>query len=246
MLSKILTSICLLLTLTSCGREENLADKDSLIVATSADNPPYEYIQEGKVIGFDIDIINAIGKELGKKVVIKNLDFPALLPSLSTHNVDLVIAALTMTEERKSHIDFSDGYAATAMAVMFKKEDGFKSLNNLNGKVVGVQSGTTWETYANSLVGKIPDIRIRSLANNLILVEELKVGNVDALIMEEMQVKKFEQNVPNLESFPLMDTKQEFAIALPKDSEVTAVINGAIKKLKESGEFVKIKEKWVK
>ncbi len=246
MLSRILASFFLLLTLAACSRDENFADKDEIIVATSADNPPYEYIQDGKVIGFDIDIINAIGNELGKKVVIKNLDFPALLPSLSTNSVDMVIAALTMTDERKIHIDFSDGYAATTMVVMFKKEDDFKSLNNLNGKVIGVQSGSSWEAYANSLVGKIPDIRIKALANNLILVEELKSGNVDALIMEEMQVKKFEENIPNLNSFPLMDTRQEFAIALPHGAELTNIVNGAIKQLKESGELTKIKEKWVK
>ena len=246
MLSKILVSICVLLTLTSCGKEKDVSEKDVLIVATSADNPPYEYIQDGKVIGVDIDVINAIGAELGKKIVIKNLDFPALLPSLSTNNVDLVIAATTMTEERKVHIDFSESYATTTLAVMFKKEDGFKSLGDLKGKVIGAQSGSTWEAYANTLVGKIPDIRVRSLANNLILVEELKAENVDAIIMEEMQVKKFEQNVLDMASFLLTDTKQEFSIALPKGSELTNVINGSIKKLKESGELEKIKEKWMK
>ena len=246
MLSKILTSICLLLTLTSCGRDKDLAEKDAIIVATSADNPPYEYIQDGKVIGLDIDVINAIGRELGKKVVIKNLDFPALLPSLSAHNVDLVIAALTMTEARKDHIDFSVGYASTAMAVMFKNSDNFKSLDDLHGKIIGVQSGSTWETYANELAIKFPDIRVRALANNLILVEELKSGNVDAVIMEEMQVQKFEQNVQNMGSFAIADTKGEFAIALPKGSELTMVIDGAIKKLNESGELKNIKEKWIK
>ncbi len=246
MLSKILTSICCLLALTSCGQDTNLADKDTIIVATSADNPPYEYIQDGKVVGLDIDAINAIGKELGKKIVVKNLDFPALLPSLATNNVDLIIAGLTMTEDRKLHVDFSDGYSSTAMAVMFKKADNFKSLDGLHDKVIGVQSGTTWEAYAKDLLLKFPDIRIKSLANNLVLVEELKASNVDAVIMEEMQVQKFEQNVENMASFSIVDTKGEFAIALPKGSELTALINGAIKKLKESGELKEIKEKWMK
>ena len=246
MLSKILTSISLLLMLTACSQEKDLAEKDAIIVATSADNPPYEYIQDGKVVGLDIDVINAIGKELGKKIIIKNLDFPALLPSLSTNSVDLVIAALTMTDERRIHIDFSDGYSSTVMAVMFKKLDNFKSLDDLHGKVIGVQSGTTWDAYAKELATKFPDIRVRALSNNLVLVEELKVASVDAIIMEEMQVQKFQQNVENIASFPLVDTKGEFAIAFPKDSELTPVINTAIKKLKESGVLKDIKEKWLK
>ena len=239
---KILISILFALILTSCSQE---SEQNTLIVATSADNPPYEYIKDGVVVGFDIDIINAIGASLDKKIVIKNLDFPALLPALVANNVDLVIAAITMTEERKAHIDFSDSYAATTLAVMFKKEDGFKSLNNLQKKVIGVQAGSTWEIYVKDLVSQIPEIRIRALANNLILVEELKAGNVDAIVMEEMQVKKFEQNVANISSFVLIDAKQEFAIALPKGSALTSEINGAISKLKESGELKKIKDKWM-
>jgi len=244
-LSKIVTSIFLLLALTACNQEADLAEKDAIIVATSADNPPYEYIQDGKVVGLDIDVINAIGKELGRKIIVKNLDFPALLPSLSTKSVDLVIAALTMSDERKMHIDFSDGYSSTIMAMMFKKSDNFKSLTDLHGKVIGVQSGTTWEAYANDLATKFPDIRVRALSNNLVLIEELKVGSVDAIIMEEMQVRKFKQNVENLISFSLVDTQGEFAIAFPKGSELASIVNTAIKQLKDSGVLRDIKEKWL-
>lgn len=245
MLSKIITSLFILLSLTSCSEEKDGAEKDTIVAATSADNPPYEYIQDGKVVGLDIDIINAIGKELGKKVVIKNLDFPALLPALSTNSVDLVTAALTATEERKEHIDFSNGYSSTSMAVLLKKGENIKSIEDLNGKVIGVQMSTTWETYVKDLAVRFPDIRIRSLANNLVLVEELKVGSVDAIIMEEMQVQKFVQNVEDLDSFSLADTKGEFAIAFPKNSTLTPLINNAIQKLQSEGVLKQIKEKWI-
>ena len=245
MLFRILTSLLLLLTLASCGNEPDAADKDAIVMATSADNPPYEYIQDGKVVGMDIDVINAIGKELGKKIVIKNFDFPGLLPALSTNNVDLVIAALTVTDERKEHIDFSTAYASSTMAVLFRKSDNFHSMKDLHGKLIGVQAGSTWEVYAKHLAETLSDVRVKSLANNLVLVEDLKASNVDVLIMEEMQVKKFIQNVDNLGSFSLEDTKSEFAIALPKGSSLTALINGAIKKLQDNGSLKQIKEKWI-
>jgi ABC-type amino acid transport substrate-binding protein len=245
MLSKIITSTLLFLCLASCSQEKDGAEKDTLIVATSADNPPYEYIQEGKIVGLDIDVINAIGKELGKKVVIKNLDFPGLLPVLSTNNVDLVISAITVTEQRRAHIDFSNAYSSTSMSVLFRQGENLKSIDELNGKVIGVQMGTTWEAYVKDLIIRFPDIRIRSLANNLVLVEELKAGSVDAIVMEGMQVQKFEQNIKDLASFPLIDTKGEFAIALPKNSRLTPMMNEAIQKLQSNGHLQQIKEKWV-
>lgn len=232
----------LMLVACSKSKEDSIPQ---IIVATSADNPPYEYIKDGKVIGFDIDVVNAIADSMGKKVIIKNLDFPALLPALATNNIDMVIAALSATENRKAHIDFSDGYASTMMSAMFAKKSNFKSIDDLVGKVIGVQAGTTWEGFVNDFVQKHPGTRGKSIANNLVLVEDLKSGNIDAVIMEEMQVAKFVQNNSDMTSFVIPETKQEFSIALPKGSELKNSLNEAIKKLRESGEFTKIKEKWV-
>ncbi|MEY3197146.1 MAG: Amino acid transporter substrate binding protein [Pseudomonadota bacterium] len=241
---RILQLLFVVFIATSCGSKDSPDSKNSLTIATSADNPPYEYIQEGKVIGLDIDIINAIGLELDKKIIIKNLDFPGLLPALTTDSVDAVIAGLTMTDERKQKIDFSIGYVNTSMALLYKKTSNFKSVAELKEKIIGVQTGTTWEAYAKSLISST-DIRIRSLANNLVLVEELKNSSVDAIIMESMQADKFTKNFPELASFQIDETLGEFAIALPKDSALTPIINDAIKKLQEKGELNKIKEKWL-
>lgn len=246
LLLRIISCAILSIMLCSCSDEaKNAADKDTIVVATSADNPPYEFIQDGKVVGLDIDIMQAISKEMGKKLVVKNFDFPGLLPALTSKNVDAVIAALTVTDERKTRVDFSDGYASTSMALLFRKNENLKSTNDLSSKVVGVLMGTTWESYAKELTAKINNMRVRSLSNNLVLVEELKSGTVDALIMEEMQVNKFMSNVAGLSNFTLHDTKGEFAIALPKDSQLTPLMNEAIKTLLLNGTLNEIKTKWL-
>ena len=246
LLLRIISCAILAFILSSCGDEsKNSGEKDTIVIATSADNPPYEFIQNGKVVGLDIDIIEAIAKEMGKKLVIKNFDFPGLLPALTSNNIDAVIAALTVTEDRKTKVDFSDGYVSTSMSILFKKGENIKSIEDLESKVVGVQMGTTWESYAKELSDKINNIRVRSLSNNLVLVEELKLGTVDAIIMEEMQTEKFVSNVADMSSLILKDTKGEFAIALPKDSPLTAQFNEAIKKLQANGRLNEIKAKWL-
>jgi polar amino acid transport system substrate-binding protein len=233
------------LLLSSCGNDKSAESKESITVATSADNPPYEYIQDSKLVGLDIDIINAIAVKIGKKIIIKNLDFPGLLPALVTNNVDAVVAGISITDERKERIDFSTGYISTAMAILYRKSEKFKSIEDFKGKILGVQMGTTWETYAKFLSSSIEDLRIRSLSNNLVLLEELKSGAVDGVIMEDMQVNKFMQNIQDLEKIILPDTKGEFAIALPKNSTLTPMINEAIKALNDSGDLIKIKDKWL-
>jgi polar amino acid transport system substrate-binding protein len=243
---RIISCAILSIILASCSDDEKTSlDKDIMVVATSADNPPYEYIQDGKIVGLDIDIIEAIAKEMGKKLVIKNFDFPGLLPALSSRSVDVVIAALTVTEERKTKIDFSTGYISSGMAILSRKDEKISSINDLEGKTLGVLMGTTWESYAKELSSKISNIRIRSLSNNLILVEELKTGSIDGVIMEELQVNIFMANVPNLEKFSLQDTKGEFAIALPKDSPLTQPMDEAIKKLQSNGILNNLKAKWL-
>lgn len=229
--------------LTACS--EKKATEDTLTVAVSADNPPYEFIQDGKIVGLDIDVINAIGETIGKKIVIKNLDFPGLLPALSTNNVDLVISAISVTEERKQSFDFSDIYATSSMSVLHRRDDSIKSIDDLTGRVIGAQLGTTWEHEAETLAKTMPGTRIRSLANNLVLVEELKSGSVDAVILEDMQSAKFVENSPTLTSFKLPDAKSSFAIVFPKESKLKEEINKAIEELKSKGKLAAFKKNWI-
>jgi len=227
---------------TSCS--DSSQSEHEIIAATSADNPPYEFIQDGKVTGLDIDVIEAIGKALDKKIVIKNLDFPGLFPALSSSNVELAIAAISITPERQEHFDFSDIYATSSMGVLYK-DDVIKSATDLSGKIIGVQLGTTWEGAAKEIAGKMPGTIVRSLSNNLVLVEELKSGAVDAVILETAQLEKFIANNPELKSMPLPEYTSEFAIVAPKNSELIKSVNSTIDTLRKDGTLDKIKKRWL-
>ncbi len=228
---------CLLLA--NCSKEAT--DPNTLVVATSADNPPYEFIDKGKLSGFDIDVINAIAGKMHKKIVIKNLDFPSLFAALASKNVDIVIAGLSVTPTRAVNVAFSDSYTTTTTAMLFRKND-LTSLN-LENKIIGAQLGSTWEQVAKDLAVK-HNAKVHSLSNNLILVEELKSKAIDAVILEEVQVSKFIENNPGLDSFILQDLSSEFAIALPLNSSLIEEVNTAIKALSADGTLSTLRKKW--
>ncbi|MES2214427.1 MAG: ABC transporter substrate-binding protein [Pseudomonadota bacterium] len=235
-------SILALLTGACSDKEKK---ENSLVVAVSADNPPYEFIQDGKIVGLDIDVINAVGRALDTKIIIKNLDFPGLFPALSSNNVDLVISAISVTPAREEYFNFSDVYAKSSIGLLYK-DDNIKSVADLAGKKIGAPLGTTWEQAAKEIAAKMPGTMVRSLSNNLVLVEELKSGSIDAFITESAQIEKFIHYNPELKSLPLPEYTSEFAIVLPKNSALTESINKALETLRSEGELDVITKHWLK
>jgi polar amino acid transport system substrate-binding protein len=240
---KLLSQILMLsLLLLGCDQKK---PEQTLTVATSADNPPYEFIRNGEIVGMDIDIINAIGERIGRKVTIKNLDFYGLIASLASKNVDLVIAALSITEERKNVVDFSNHYMISTVSVLYRAPDNFNHFNDLKNRIVGAQIGSTWESIAKQLSQDL-NFKINSSVSNLMLVQELRANVVDAVILEEEQCKGFIHNYPALASFNMPEEfASKFAIALQKDSTLTNEINAAISELQASGKLDLIKRKWL-
>lgn len=232
----------LLLVFMLLGCEQKL--KDTITVATSADNPPYEFIQNNQIVGLDIDVVNAIADNLGKKLIIKNLDFPGLLPSLTGGKADLVIAGLSVTTERLAKVDFSEIYTAAKIAVLYRKQDNLKDQSSLAYKNIGAQLGTIWGEIARELAGKY-SAKVHFLSNNLMLVEELKSNVIDALILEAAQVNKFIIANPQLGSFVLENFSSEFAIAMPKNSPLKTDVDNAIRMLKQNGTINDINKKWL-
>lgn len=232
-----------ILSLFGCGNNQ---ESTKLVVATSADNPPYELVNNNEIVGFDIDLVNEIAKEMNKTVEIKNLDFGSLLPALSTNNVDMVIAGISVTEERKKNVDFSDSYVDTQMAVLYTKDVPVFTPIELKDKIIGVQFGTTWEEYVKKLVKDIDcQCEVKSLPSNLGLIQELLNDNIDFMMIEKIQAEKFLAEYPKLNFIDLPETKTEFAIVLPKNSPITQKVNEVLKKLKDKGRIEKLKKKWL-
>ncbi|MFB6422028.1 MAG: glutamine ABC transporter substrate-binding protein GlnH [Candidatus Malihini olakiniferum] len=219
------------------------ADKP-FIVATDTAFIPFEFKQGDKYIGFDIDLLDAIAKELKLKYTLKPMDFAGIIPALQTRNVDLVLAGLSITEERKRAVDFSDGYYNSDLLIMLK--NGNTSIHgeqDLAGKVVAVKSGTGAVNYAKANI-KTKELRQFPNIDNAYM--ELDIGRADAVLHDSSNILHFIKMAGNGQFKAVGDSikAQQYGVAFPKGSELREKVNTALQTLRDNGTYAEIYKKW--
>lgn len=237
-----------------CGKTENeltkVKDSGKLIVGTSPDYPPFEFIisenGKSKVVGADIDLAQKIAEKMGVKLEVKTMDFDALLPALQAGSVDMVITGMTPDETREKAVDFSDIYFKGENSVIVKSEnaDKIKSEADLKKLNLGVQKGSTQETYVKDTLKKT-DYKALKVVPNLMM--DLKSGKIDAVVLNSKVAKinagKYD-GVKVVNGLKLTNGGDEeaMAIAVKKgdNKEFLKLINEEIKELTTSGEYDKI------
>lgn len=241
--------------ITACAApegEDAAADGASedkvLVMATSADYPPYEFYETaeggGEPIGFDIDIAKAITGKLGYTLEIEDMDFNGIIPAVQSERVDFAMAGMTPTEERKESVDFSQVYYDAKNTIISSKGSDFASYEDLEGKRVGVQLGSIQEGEAKDQAENISmTIEPRNKVSEL--VQEIKAGRLDAAIVEDTVAKGYVQNNDDLqfETIEVTDVSGS-AIAFPKGSPLAAEFDQALTEMIESGEMEALVQKW--
>lgn len=224
---------------------DKIKDNGKVIVGMSADYAPYEFhaVVDGKdqVVGFDIDLAKEVAKDMGVDLEIKEMEFDPLIGALKAGQIDMIISGMNPDEERKKQIDFSDIYYESKHAVLVKAEDKdkYKKVEDLDGKKIGAQLGSTQEKIAQE---KVKNAELHQLANVNNLVLELKTGKVNALITEEPVANMAIKSNPELALSDLMFTDEGGgnAIGIRKNSpKLLESLNKTIKRLKDSGELEK-------
>ncbi|RKL63272.1 basic amino acid ABC transporter substrate-binding protein [Thermoanaerobacteraceae bacterium SP2] len=225
---------------------QKIKNSGKLVMATSADYPPYEFhdISGGKdeITGFDVDIARAIAKELGVQLEIKDMAFDGVLPALLAKKVDIAIAAFTITEERKKSVNFSDPYLDGGQQIVTYKGSGIKGKEDLKGKTIGVQLSTTGEAEAKKIEGaKLKQFdRVDAVMLDLMnkRVDAAIVGSVVADAYLKLNPDKFEKAGDKLNS------EQNGIPVRKEDTKLLEVVNKVLKDLKDSGEYDKLVQKW--
>ncbi|MGE4349639.1 MAG: ABC transporter substrate-binding protein/permease [Candidatus Berkiella sp.] len=240
-LKKLFILIFTLLSVMAC--EQHTQEKITL--GTSADYPPFEHIQEGKIVGLDIDVAQFIAKRLNKELVIQDMDFGGLIPALNSGKVDFVMAGLSISEERKKNVDFTLAYFEPQFTLLTLKDKPISDLNHLADKKIGVQLGSVMESFLKDLQEKLPTLTLESLPKNIPLIQNLKLGRLDGVMVEDAQANAFVAANPGLIANNLPGSQGEYAIALSKNSHWLSDFNIAINDLKQSGELERIKQKWI-
>ncbi|WAL59354.1 transporter substrate-binding domain-containing protein [Thermocoleostomius sinensis] len=241
-------SAVLAVTVAACGNSGSPTAGEGgrrLVMATSADYPPYEFVDSAsgsqEIIGFDVDIAEYITNELGYELEIQNIDFNGLIPALQANRADFVMAGMTPTEERKQNVDFSDIYYEAKNTIVSRQGSDLTTTESLNGKTVGVQLGSIQEGAAKEIQGA----NVKSLNRISEMIQELKAGRVDALIIEDTVASGFVANNPDLQ-FTEIPTAGEAgsAIAFPKGSELRDEFNTVLREMQQNGTMEELVNKW--
>lgn len=220
---------------------EVLAD-GVLTVGTNAEFPPFEYVDDnGEADGFDIALIKAIGEKLGVTVEVENMEFDSLVASIGS-KIDVAIAGMTVTDERKESVDFSDAYYDALQYVIVPEGSEIASFDDLAGKTIGVQLGTTGDIIASD---DVEGATVSQYNKAVDAVNDLLNGRVDCVIIDKNPAQVFEAQfagqVKALDGAMFNFEVENYAIALPKDDAVLAgQVNAALEEIKADGTFDKL------
>lgn len=246
--------VLLTLSMVSCSSKNTLSKVKQdkvLVMGTSADFPPYESHQviNGKdtIVGFDVDIANAVAKQIGVPLKITDMDFKGLIGAVNSGKIDMVVAGMTPTPDRVKSVDFSDLYYNGKQVLVVKDDSTISKFSDLNGKRIEAQLGTTSEEAAK----KIKNAQYKAIDKVTTEIEELKTGRSDGFVVEATVASAYLKANPDLKEVQMKElaTAEGSAIAVKKgdsSKELLTQINKAIKSLKDSGEYDKLISKWFK
>ena len=219
------------------------AQSPTLVVATDTAFVPFEFKEGDKYVGFDIDMWDAIAKEMGVSYRLQPMDFNGILPALQTKNVDVALAGITIKDERKKVIDFSDGYYDSGFMIMVPANSTIRGAEDLKGKSLAVKTGTSAADYAKA---NFAGTELRQFPNIDNAYLELATGRVDAAMHDTPNVLYF-ANTAGKGKVKVVGTQMmahQYGIGFPKGSPLVAKVNVALAKLKADGRYAAIYKKW--
>jgi glutamine transport system substrate-binding protein len=246
--------LALFVALAGCGTSpdktsstDSGGNKKKVIVGTDAAFAPFEYMDKGKIVGFDVDFLDAVMKEAGIEYELKNIGWDPLFASVQGKDIDLAISGITINDKRKQTYDFSIPYFESTHMILTKENSSIKSALDLKGKVIGVQNGTTGQAAVEKLVGN-ENKNIKKFENNVLAIMDLLNGGVEAVVTDNAVAAQYVKNNPDKKLKTIEDPKnfesEFYGLMFPKGSELKPKIDEAIKKVIESGKYAEIYKKW--
>lgn len=216
-----------------------------LTMSTNAAFPPYESTDDnGNFVGIDIDVAAAIAEKLGLELQVDDMDFDAALLAAQNGKSDLVMAGVTVTEDRQLVMDFSDSYATGIQSIIVKEDSDVATPDDLADKMIGTQRGTTGYIYCSDDFG---DEHVTPYDDGLTAVQALVNGQVDAVVIDNAPAKEFVAANPGLKILDTAYAEEDYAIGVAKgNTAMLDAINGALEELKNDGTLQAIIDKYIK
>ena len=224
--------------------ELSTVEPGKLIMSTNAAFPPYEMTTDsGEFEGIDIETAQAIADKLGLELQIDDMDFDAALLAVQQGKADMVMAGVTVTDERQNVMDFTDSYATGIQSIIVKEDSDIASVDDLAGKKIGTQRGTTGYLYCSDDFG---DENVVAYDNGLTAVQMLDNGQVDCVVIDNAPAKEFIAANPGLKLLDTAYVEESYAIGVGKgNTELKDAINTALEELKADGTLQAIVDKYI-
>ena len=239
--ASIVLVIAMIACFAACGG--NGGEKEKLTMATNAEFPPYEYVEGDKIVGIDAEIAGLIADKLGMELEIVDVAFDSIIPGVQSGKYDMGMAGLTVNDERLEKVNFSTSYATGIQAVIVKEGSDIKSIDDLAGKKIGVQTSTTGDIYAT---GDYGEDAITRYDNGAVAVQALLAGKVDCVIIDNEPAKSY---VAANEGLKVLDTEytiEDYAICFAKENtELQEKVDGALEELIADGSVKEVIEKYI-
>lgn len=256
----IILSFLMIMSLVACGSsastsnstesaaassETNAANAQKLIMCTNAEFQPYEYKDGGEIVGIDVEIAKKIGEKIGAEIEILDIAFDSLIPTVNSGKADFAMAGMTVTEDRLENVDFTHTYQTAVQAIIIPSNSDIKEIDDMNGKKIGVQLGTTGDIYCTGDFGDEFISRYPKIVDG---VQAMKTGTIDACVVDDQVAKAIVAQDGN--NFTILDTpyaEEEYAIAVKKgNKDLLDKLNAAIDEMKNNGEIASIIGKYIK
>ena len=220
-----------------------------LTMSTNAAFPPYEMTDDnGNYVGIDIEVAEAIADKLGLELQVDDMDFDAALLAAQTGKSDMVMAGVTVTEERQTVMDFSNTYATGIQVVIVPEDSDIASIEDMTGKMIGVQRGTTGDLYCSASVedGGFGEENVTPYDNGLTAVQALMNGQVDCVVIDNAPAQEFVNANPGLKILDTEYANEDYAIGVAKGNTAQLdAINGALEELQADGTVQSIVDKYI-
>ncbi len=238
----VVLAAALVFCFAACGEQET---KEKLVMGTHAAFPPYEFMDDnGKIAGIDAEIAAAIADKLGMELEIKDMEFASLIPAVQTGSVDVALAGMTVSDERLESVNFSNSYATGIQVIIVKEGSDIAKVEDLQGHIIGVQSGTTGDIYCTGQYGQE---NVKQFNNGPLAVAALNNGQVDCIVIDNEPAKNF---VATNEGLKILDTEyalENYAAAIAKENtELLEKFNTALGELQADGTIDAIIGKYIK
>lgn len=236
----VVLAVTMVVALAACSKKE---ETQTLTMATNAEFPPYEFHDGDSIVGIDAEIAQAIAGKLGMELKIEDVSFDSIIPGVQAGKYDMGMAGMTVTDERLESVNFSTSYAKGVQSVIVKEGSDIKTIDDLAGKKIGVQTSTTGDIYAT---GDYGEESITRYDNGAVAVQALISGKVDCVIIDNQPAKSYVAANKGLQILDTAYTEEDYAICFNKDNtELQEKVNAALEELIADGTVQSIVDKYI-